>query len=750
MTSWLEQVKVDLAPFADTSADGPRIRWTVTPKGEAKAEWTAQGRDMSATFTESPTGLPTVKFGRRKLSYLAFLADANVGGLHRLAERVADYHKAFRYVETLATFTGADDETKPANAEPAVELLLREIDSLDSDFTNVLFLTGEAGSGKTCSLRHLTIDRAQQYLSGEASSLFIYVNAQGRALATFDQALSVELDDLRSQLTYDMIAPLVRNGLLIPIVDGFDELLGASYDDSFSSLSRFLGTLQGRGRLIACARSTYYEQEFLNRMTKESRPDLSWQVRRVQMLDWDSSLRRKLADIEAAARGRADDAELIARQVERAFESDELHSIAGKPFFVAKVIQLFLEGGKLNSAQSIFEALVDAYVEREVSEKLLDNNQRPLLSAPELRRILIELSSEMWLIETRQLQPDMVRDIVALVLGDAKRKGQVQDYLHMRGPMLGFLTSSLGGKRVEFEHELMFAYFLAHVFVQSLKTGAQLPWLLARGVLPPRVSDVAAQYIADDQRARTAETLCEAAKSLETREDQGRANAGAFVMALASREKAVFKWRLHDIIIGGGTAWEATFTESHFERLSFYRSDLSHIRLSKCVASEVTLIDVLVTPGTTLLDVEGLDPTRDVFGLRSTTAGELFVPSDILSALENCGLHTALTPPPDNIAPALMDFMQRLARAFARTNLVWPDDPDKRWSRFPAWETVRPLLVENGLLIEERRENKGSHRTALRARFESSLLMRGAAPGAAVPPEVQAFWQALRSASGSV
>jgi hypothetical protein len=70
------------------------------------------------------------------------------------------------------------------------------------------------------------------------------VSAQGRALSNLKDALAAETGDLRATFTWDAIAPLTRRGLLVPIIDGFDELLGAAgYGDAFGSLREFLSDL---------------------------------------------------------------------------------------------------------------------------------------------------------------------------------------------------------------------------------------------------------------------------------------------------------------------------------------------------------------------------------------------------------------------------------------------------------------------------------------------------------------------------
>ena len=102
------------------------------------------------------------------------------------------------------------------------------------------------------------------------------MNAQGRPLARLNEALATEPQDLRVGLTYHSVAVLAQLGVLVPVIDGFDELLGVSgYDDAFSTLGRFIEQLNGEGQIIASARSTYYEEEFPERAGRASATDSS-------------------------------------------------------------------------------------------------------------------------------------------------------------------------------------------------------------------------------------------------------------------------------------------------------------------------------------------------------------------------------------------------------------------------------------------------------------------------------------------
>src|SRR5690606_16070721 len=142
----------------------------------------------------------------------------------------------------------------------------------------------------------------------------------GRALSRFNEALGSELDDLRAKPTYHAVTTLVRVGLIVPVIDGFDELLGMSgYDEAFGSLSAFVEELDGEGCLIASARSAYYEEEFLSRANRSSAlGSQAWRQVAIRIQDWGDEQIGEF--VSALARPGNVDAKPLERQIRHLFK----------------------------------------------------------------------------------------------------------------------------------------------------------------------------------------------------------------------------------------------------------------------------------------------------------------------------------------------------------------------------------------------------------------------------------------------
>ena len=256
---WNGRVRHDLASFGDpgTSVDVDGSERTF------RASWTMRSEPREATFSISrDQGVWVTTNSAPRVPYRTFVSGPGMADLRHVAQMIQSARKPTLYISTQAA--------SPNGSGPAIEVLT-DLLVEEADTTRVVMVTGGAGTGKTSVLRELVGRHAEGYLSGRASRLLLYVNAQGRPLARLNEALATELQDLRVGLTYHSVAVLAQIGVLVPVIDGFDELLGVSgYDDAFSSLSGFIEQLHGEGQILASARSTYYEEEFLERAGRAS------------------------------------------------------------------------------------------------------------------------------------------------------------------------------------------------------------------------------------------------------------------------------------------------------------------------------------------------------------------------------------------------------------------------------------------------------------------------------------------------
>lgn len=751
---WLAWVKHDLAAFADLTHAGPRVRWT-SRAGHPRANWERNERKYDATFEVDESGQVWATFRDARLSYEAFLASPELGNLDALARRTTAVFAREPFVRATAI---SADAGRPSSDALHLLSALAEDTGQDS-LTKIVFVTGDAGSGKTSLLKQLLLDRAASYLKGEARQQFLYIDAQGKALATFEQALAGQLDDLGSTLLYPMIAPLVRADLIVPMIDGFDELLGSTYDDTFSSLTLFLEQLRGRGTVIACARSTFFEQEFLARINAEGEStNGKWHLVRVDMEDWSDAHLAELLDLLC---GREKLSPGVCRKRKSRFweirDEAELTSLLRKPFFAGKLATLVFGGDVNLRAESAFGDLVSAYLAREREKKLLDKNGKPLLDAGQLQALLAEIAAEMWRGEQRFLDVPAVRLITDMVLADQAVARQVKEYLQKRGPMLGVLASASAGQRVEFQHELFFSYFLSDTFVARYSSRSSLAdgLVLARGALPAGLADrVAGQLVATATAGDLVGRITRDVDPHGFRSEVMRENAGTLVAALlraaALRGMSADGLSLRNLVVTGEPL-PIELTGATFANVEVRRCDLRRLRVRDSIASDCRFASVVVDPRFTRIEIDGIDWATDLSEVRLEPDGAPLPPSDALAALRDCGLPSAMAAAAPTLAaaPDVVALVARLSQSYVKSSLIWPSDDSFEWlRRAESWELVRRALVRSGLVTVDSREvrsqeAKRTQRESLRRTFNPAELVKGADPAALVSPAIRRFWDAL-------
>ena len=331
---WNERIRHDLASFGDPGAsvdvDGSERKF--------RAVWTMHSEPREATFSVSrDQGVWVTANGAPRVPYRAFVSGPGMADLRHVAQMIQSARKPTLYVSTRAA-------SPNGSVGPAVDVLTGLLDE-EVDTTRVIMVTGGAGTGKTSVLRELVRRHAENYLNGRTSRLLLYVNAQGRPLARLNEALATELQDLRVGLTYHSVAVLAQLGVLVPVIDGFDELLGVSgYDDAFSSLAGFIEQLHGEGRILASARSTYYEEEFLERAGRAATTgDQAWSHVPVQIREWSDEDRQDYLERRSGEKGwSSPESQAFAARVKRVFGGRS--ALARKPVFFTRVVDMLQQG----------------------------------------------------------------------------------------------------------------------------------------------------------------------------------------------------------------------------------------------------------------------------------------------------------------------------------------------------------------------------------------------------------------------
>lgn len=736
--AWERRLKRDLEGFADRG-DPP----VVEREGNTlHAGWSMRGRKQSEIFGLGPRGaLRWLSSEGDDESYEAFLQSEGLGDFPQLARAITRaIGRQTPFVPSDAVVDAGVDRRDQLSATPAALADHADRGRLQAEGrTNLFFLMGDPGAGKSTLLREVTAFQAERYLDGESEFLFFYVSAQGRELSNLRDAFSGELQDLRAAFTRDAIAALVRAGLLIPVVDGFDELLGtAGYGGAFSSLQTLLADLEGLGALVVSARSAFYELEFLGRSSSPANEaDISTTT--IGLQPWtDEQLHEYL---------RKGNDPSVSHAAERLSEPDR--QLLRRPFFASQFPGFASSTDEQDSLVGLLQYLITAYIERE-AVKIVDASGDPILPVDGHHRLFELTASEMWEAEARQLAVDDLRALTELVAEEFDLDGDGAAQLATKvTSYAGFRPRAAGAaEEFAFEHEVYFNYFLAQAVRRLLDEGRfpDLMSFLDRGVLPGAISSDVVPSL--ERVADVKELLhCPAGISYENR----RANMGALVAAYAREISPITETEIRNLAFVKLVVGSCRFGGVEFTECDFFGADLSGTVFENC-SGESSRFNAIVLDNESRMGMSGLQPGRNVGSIRHPETGDLYAPEDVREVLRRLGMPgTDRMPPPpmSDKARALVALLHHVARAYRHTNILYEDDEHpslRRVFQHKLWKELKDLLLRTGVVSAETRQTSGAQKTALRLRVPVDEILTGRTQGELRPGPAGELWKAIQEA----
>ena len=684
------------------------------------------------------------------MSYVAFLSGRSMANLHSLARSLMNIERPTLFVAPRAK---QERDGEPDRHGLATLIVPESVASQREKVTNLVFVTGGAGGGKTALIQHLVQRSAVDYRSGRGGRLWLYVSAQGRRLAKLDDAVGRELGRMQAAFNYEAVSTLVRCGVLVLVIDGFDELLGiaGSYDESFSSLASFLDQLDGNGAVVAAARSAYYEQEFATRIDKAiGFRSEGWELKRIRLLDWDSKERAEYVRLRSKERGEY----LDPVEVETLFGFRDVLPLAGKPFFVTRAVELLLDNNASfeGSGSSFVEQLVNYYLEREVRSKLIERAGRSYVTRDQLGSIFSEIAEEMWRQDSSELSSASVRELVAVLADLEGFDAETQLSLIDRAPYTAMLKSGSTSGSVAFEHDVYFAYFLSRPIVSVLRDGRELEVrrALRRTQMTVEAAEFAGQVLGD-RGVGMISALCEAASVESPWQATSRRNAGYLTAAILRNCGPQQGLNLRSLDFLDCDLRLVRLTALDIRNCTLVGCDLTASVLQG-KASLVAFERCQIDRSTTRLQLSGVDLSnfRVLVEYDNSSRKILYDPEQISAALRDCKLPAARDRSSlYQIAPALAEAIRQAAFVFGRTNLFTEADKDvRRLAESNAWPAVRQSLIDTDLLRTELRGASG-RKAFLKVKVAPADLLAGQDRTAVVPQAVREFWSSVVGAWSS-
>ncbi len=398
----------------------------------------------------------------------------------------------------------SDERVRVADVVEAVRFAL---DTRPAGTTSVLYLTSNAGEGKTTLINQVARIQASAYRDKKADWMLVPITLGGKPFLRFDDLIvGTLMNRFRFPFFYhNSFLELVKLGVLVPAFDGFEEMfVESSSGEALSALGNLVQSLDSAGTILISARKAYFEyKSFAN------------QARLFDSIKTDNAVFSSLAINRwskeqfigyCKIRGLSD-AESMYESV--ALRFGETHPLLTRAVLVKRLVDV--AGGlserdallsKLGQApHDYFYEFVDAIIEREASEKWIDRSgdpARPLITVDEHHELLSFIAQEMWLLGSIEIHEDSLDLIVELNAEGHRQDTKITRQVKERIKQHALLVSSgSAGTTFAFDHEEFRDFFLGQAIGRRLIEGADsdLRSILREAPLPRQAFGSAVQYL---------------------------------------------------------------------------------------------------------------------------------------------------------------------------------------------------------------------------------------------------------------
>ena len=588
-----DRLKTVLRALADEPGD------VVVSKGEVAAS--IHGEVLTGTLSQKGGELQITADGATE-SATAWIS-RSVARLPQLADRILSAAEIpLNYVAPegdLLSPTEPGDRVVPVKDAQAATIAT--LGQRTPGTCTVLYVTSDAGEGKTTLINTLAVAQAHLYRTRRTDWLLVPIALGGRPFMNLDDVIvATMVNQLRfPRLYFDAFLELVRLGLVVPALDGFEEIFTETPDgEAVSNLGSLITRLKGEGTLLVAARQAYFEYRSLDTQARllDSLPDSDVAFGPMALHKWS-----RATFVEYAKKSQVthpDDLyDTIAARVGAS------HPVLTRAVLVRRVIDLAKElpdyptiAGLIGPTSSQFDsAFISSILKREATEKWLDKDgtpPRPLLSVEQHHALLGLIAEECWTAKQQVVSEDVLDSLAELFcesqgLRPAASR-QIKERLRHHALLARVAHGSRAGYR--FDHEHFREFFLGeqlgiHLINQSM---ADLRKVLRVDLLPSWALDAAVATVPqdDDARAKLIAKLCALANA-ESPSSFVRENLGGICIRLADGYSGA-ALELHDLLmpvnaLAGRRLAATKCVRCYFRATSLRGTSTNGVAFSECV-----------------------------------------------------------------------------------------------------------------------------------------------------------------------
>lgn len=420
MAITLSEVKKDFQSFADDENE-------VIIDNSDEILLTRLGQEIQCRIKLDSRGNSCVQIDNEEIPYRTFLAK-NLARLEIFADKLTS-----KYL-TIPGFVNGPAILESLSLPKKDDLALGILDNLckeQSPFqTRVVFITADAGQGKTVLLRQYQYQQALRYKVHESHFLFWHVDLQGRQLLRLNEALLGDLGELRiTGLYMQSLITLIRHGLLVLAIDGFDELAAEQgSSDAFGALAHLVQLLEDKGTIIAASRRTFFDTEEYLKKTHLLRRTISNQCQfdELELCPWTVKEAKQYLTQITIDGNNFENPEETYNEILQELDNNQ-HPMLTRPFLLAQLARGLLlyqisASSFIRTMTNPFEgvaAVIEAFINREVTEKWKDRETgEPYLTHDQHMTLLSHVAEEMWLAQKENLNLDLIQEILTMLMDD--------------------------------------------------------------------------------------------------------------------------------------------------------------------------------------------------------------------------------------------------------------------------------------------------------------------------------------------
>ena len=537
----------------------------------------------------------------------------------------------------------------------ALALASKTIDNRSPLESTVLYVTSDAGEGKTSLINQLARTQADLYASGKTDWLVVPIPLGGRHFLRFDD-ITVGVLQNRYRfpfLYYNSFLALVKMGVIVPAFDGFEEMfVENSSGEALSAMGILVGSLDSQGAVMVAARKAYFE--FENLRTQERLFDtirtFSVGFAKLELKRWD-----KPQFIAYCDKRGVEDSEALYKRVSERLATN--HALLTRAVLVKRLLDVAAKSSTLDelleklskSGADFFAVFVRGLIEREANEKWIDRSGKsevgsPLITVGEHLQLLSQIAVAMWEARVDYLKRDYL-EFVADYFSESTGKNAFQAQQireRIRGHAM-LITSSNAPNAVEFDHDEFRLFFLGEGIASQVeplneRAKADVFGVFRRGALPKQAQHSLVRALSRGSELNRIEVIKHlvAVSGMDAQASYTHENCGGIIIRLLNGIDGSYL-AIPSLTFGSDALRDKKIKGVVFDGCYFSETSMELTELSNCSFNDTRFAQLRIYNSTNISNLRFNNCTVDSL-LFFDGHREFWSPSDIRIQLENLGV----------------------------------------------------------------------------------------------------------------